>query len=953
MEAEERCILKFDSKRFIRCSLLIIMTLVMVVVNISCTHHKVNRNLQKEVNWDSITDRIQNVDSLKMSIAQFTNENNKEALISSYRSLAKLYRLQYKFAEAIAAHRRRLSIALELNDTLEIVESLNDLGKYCRRIGEYNLASSYYYKVISYTSNKVHRRDTLTKNRVEALNAIGEIFVEQDNWQLADSSFHLALKGEKELGHVLGMAINYSNLGYVFQHTGQTDSAWMYYRRALRYNTEGKSDLGIARNHMRFGELYEQEGKWDKALKEHFIANKILSNSIEKWYWIKSNIAIARVYKAIGEIEKGRHYLKVALEASQKIGAIQHISDIYHLRYQLYAEKGDSKKALEYYVLSRTYSDSVINTVKMNQMFNTRMKFTEGAHQIELESIKKDYNNQRSDIRNIVITFMIYALIVTIIFVILFRVIQTKRKLANTLRHLEQTRSNFFTNITHEFRTPLTVILGFSRQLEKESELPKDKLNKIGSLISYQGSQLLNLVNQLLDYSKIESSIGTPTWCRGNIVAYINMIVESFQEYAQGKHNELVFISKDKTVEMDFVPDYVDKIMRNLISNAFKFTPKYGKVYITASVENNILKIYVADNGTGISDEDKPHIFDPFYQSKDKSIHIGTGIGLSLVYQLVKAMEGTISVKSSPNEGSVFILKLPLLNNSLGAERFDPFTVSMNKIEAQIATKVEELPEGKEVDDTNPLILIVEDNTDVAYYIGSQLQHKYTLKYARNGRIAMEIANDLIPDLIISDLIMPEMSGYEVCHQVRESELLNHIPIILISALNTKDDRIRGLEAGADTYLTKPFNSDELNERIQYLLEQRKLMRMKYSNALQKEPEIENITQSDQDFINKLVDITYSAMVKGEVTVEMVAEKMMISRQLLNKKIQAITGESAVTYLMRIRLNKAKMLLDSPENYLIGDIAMKCGFEDTAYFSRIFKKTQNMTPSQYKRRMNK
>ena len=900
---------------------------------------------------DSIDFELCCIDSLKSYIEYFKKENNSVCLAKLYKELGKAYQSNNNLAEAIEAHLKGLTISKQLDDTLTLVSTLNHLGQNYLQIGEYDQASYYFFEAYTYAKKFSKKNEkTMLKKRIMSLNGIGTVFVRQENWLLADSAYNLALKCENKIGNSLGKATSYANLGYVLESAGKIDSAWEYYKVSMAYNVEAKSQLGMALCRMHFGRLYEKNNQWNLALKEYLGAYDLLSESNERWYKLESCIAIANVYLALKDKDSMSRYLEMAKSTAEQIGSFQHLSDVYRIYYKWYESKGDSKRALDNYILNQSYADSVMNKMKSTQMFNTSLKFMQGDHNSEMESMTSNYTNERHLRKMLSTLFIVSLVVVTIIILILLYLLYNKRNMTIEMRNMERTRSNFFTNITHEFRTPLAIILGLGEQIEQKTLDSKEELQKIGSMITFQGNQLLNMVNQLLDISKIQSSLGNPTWCRGNIITFIDMLVENFQRIAEKKHLELVFISKEKAVEMEFVSDYMSKIVMNLLSNAFKFTPEYGKIYLTASIQKEHFVIYVADSGQGISNEDKPYIFDPFYQGNNKSLSEGTGIGLSLVYQLVTAMSGTIEVKSSENEGTVFILRFPLKRKFSNQEEMEVYTPTVYKCKQNVTVKANELPSGKTVDEAIPLILIVEDNSDVAYYIGSQLQNQYTLKYARNGKLAFEMAEDLLPDLIISDIIMPEMDGYELCHSIRSSQLLNHIPIILLSVLNSEEERIKGLKAGADVYLCKPFNSNELNERIEYLLEQRLILRQKYANV-QQETESEKLPEADQLFLNKLTDITYAAMSSGNVTVEEIASKMFMSRQQINRKIHSITGENTVTYLMRIRLNRAKMLLDSPQEYLIGDIAMKCGFDDVAYFSRIFKKTYNITPSQYRKRI--
>ena len=304
---------------------------------------------------------------------------------------------------------------------------------------------------------------------------------------------------------------------------------------------------------------------------------------------------------------------------------------------------------------------------------------------------------------------------------------------------------------------------------------------------------------------------------------------------------------------MDFVPDYMKKIMHNLLSNALKYTPPGGRVYISTRQEKDALTIHVADTGSGILPDDLPHVFKPFYRGENSQLEISSGVGLSLVYQVVKAMNGSITVKSSVNEGSIFTLTLPLRygNKKWPVWTLDELTTRYEKW--YVHSDPVDLPEPLETSDEKETVLIVEDNPDVLFYMGSLFEEKYNLLYSKDGEDAFDKAKKFIPDLIVTDLMMPGIDGYELCRRVRESGLTSHIPIIVVTAKSTEEDRIKGIEAGADAFLIKPFNAQILNTLTEKLLEMRRSLREKYSQILVSIPK-KNRTYTRQTEILQQVD---------------------------------------------------------------------------------------------------
>lgn len=481
------------------------------------------------------------------------------------------------------------------------------------------------------------------------------------------------------------------------------------------------------------------------------------------------------------------------------------------MRYLCYEKAGDCRQALDSYIRSRAYADSVKNVDNVNHIQNLRVNYERERSLREMTLLRGTYEMQQRT-KNIYLLVSLFALLlVGAAAGLLWYVSRMKSRHNRAMKQMEKVRSNFFTNVTHEFRTPLTVILGLLEQLQKGG-MNREELQKSIETISRQGQSLLDLVNQLLEVSKVRSEVGEPEWRTGDVVAYIRMLIENYQVYAQQKRVDLRFIPEEMSIMMDFVPEYLCKIIRNLLSNALKFTPKEGRVSLLMSRNKDKLMIYVVDTGVGIDAGDLPHIFDTFYQGENNGgSDTGSGIGLSLVKQMTECMYGHIKVESRLGEGTKFMITLPLQHgNSLWekylpdekSDFFQPLSVNGGGVMLAEDYDVERAGENREINDSmHSSILIVEDNEDVSYYIDQLLKKDYHLLYARNGNEGLEKAKEYMPDLILTDLMMPEMDGYELCREIRHSDILNHIPIIIITAKSEEEDRVRGLDTGADAFL--------------------------------------------------------------------------------------------------------------------------------------------------------
>lgn len=911
---------------------------------------------QERKSTDSIIRTTRTIDSLNYLLHSYEAGRNRLGAMLVYKELGKRSREKASFNEAIGYHRSGLQLAMEIKDTLEAIQALNNIGTNFRRLGILDEASTFHYNALL-LCEQYSDKDSFTakKNRVVSLNGIGNIHLTLDNREAADSVFRVALAGEHELGSDLGQAINYANLGAIFEARGMTDSALVYYRHSMDYNRAAKSKLGISLCHNHFGRLFEQKGQWENALREYRSAYDLMEGSTDRWHWLEACLALARVNISKGDLPTARKYLDRAEKAAKETRSWEHISEVYRLDYLCYEKQGNCQRALGSYILSRAYADSVRNAENQNHVQNLRVNYEKEKSNRELSLIRENYRMEQRTKNIFLISslFIVFVMLVALGF--LWYALRMKSRNQRMMRRMEKVRNNFFTNVTHEFRTPLTVILGLSEQLQKNNIGAEEQKNGLDT-ISRQGKSLLELVNQLLEVAKVKSEVGEPEWRHGDAVAYMRMVMEYYRDYARHKQIELRFIPSSTVIKLDFVPEYFCKIARNLLSNAFKFTPKGGVIVLTVERKANMFVMRVADSGTGISEEDLPHIFDTFYQGENSGTDIGSGIGLALVRQMAEGMDGQISVESTPGKGSTFTLSLPLKHGNRIWERWSPEKQMQAEIDCFNRTEDRAMQAAETTasdDAAQPTILIIEDNADVSYYIGSLLKEDYRLLYARDGEEGMEKAKEYIPDLIITDLMMPEKDGYELCREVRRSDVLSHIPIIIITAKCSEESRIQLLDAGADAYLYKPFNADELHIRIVRLMEQRRLLREKYSKAMHEgnEQSVE-LSIADKNFLTRLNDVVYGMMGNSNLSSDIVADKMCMSLSQLNRKVKAITGFSSSGYILQMRLDKAKRMLASTETP-VGDVATKCGFPEMSYFSRIFKQTFQMTPSQYRKSQQK
>lgn len=518
---------------------------------------------------------------------------------------------------------------------------------------------------------------------------------------------------------------------------------------------------------------------------------------------------------------------------------------------------------------------------------------------------------------------------------------------ARRLRELDEFKNRFFTNITHEFRTPLTVILGTSDQLETKVAHPlQGKL----SLIRRNGEHLLRLINQILDLSKLESNTLRINQVQGDVLPFLRYITESLQSLAENQGVGLYTDMDTKGLVMDYDPERLLQIVYNLLSNAIKFTPGGGEVRMQAVVVEKHLKLTVSDTGIGLAEEDLPYIFDRFYQAQHTQQHNmgGTGIGLALTKELVEIMGGSIQVASVSSQGTAFTVLLPVTQQA--ALTAPPVVKPLDQHEKHAGP-------DRQAASTAHQILIVEDNPDVAEYLRDCLSPHYQLDFAPNGRIGIEKALENVPDLIVSDVMMPEKDGFEVCENLKNDLRTSHIPIVLLTAKAEVAHRIAGLQRGADAYLAKPFHEAELRATLNNLIQLRRKLQQRFQQGdtqVRQHPSPSALNPSDTEareeaFLQEVRDVIQQHLDDTTFSVETLSQQLSMSPRQLHRKLTALTDQAPSALIREVRLAKAKSLLEStPMN--VSEVAYATGFDDPKYFSRVFKKAYGLPPSKVGKR---
>lgn len=566
-----------------------------------------------------------------------------------------------------------------------------------------------------------------------------------------------------------------------------------------------------------------------------------------------------------------------------------------------------------------------------------------------------------------VLAYVFYLVFISVLVYSFIRLIVKREEEKNRLElerlehkkmeEINQSKLRFFTNISHEFRTPLTLILApVERLLKSSGLLHEERKNELYLGIHKNASRLLRLINELMDFRKLEAGSLKIKQQNADIVGFINNIYSCFEEMAEEREIQFNLIVPDKEIIVSFDPDKLEKVIFNLLSNAFNFVPNRGIISLSLSEKDDEkVTIQVTDNGKGIQPNEIDKVFQRFYQTEkvdNGSMNKqGTGIGLTLAKSLVEMHGGEIAVTSVPNEKTCFTVTIPHKSKIADQEKTlhnpEIYLPGMKHTEF-LKTNNNGLKKA-ETDEENDIrykLLIVDDNQEIRSFLKSEFQQEYAVIEADNGKTGLDEVLDKKPDIVISDIMMPEMNGFEFCRKLKSKLNTSHIPVILLTSKSTEESLIEGLETGADAYVAKPFNISVLEVRVRKLIETRQHLRNLYSTTLEPEPKSLVTNTLDENFLGSAISVVEENLDDSTLNVEMFCQKMGMGKTSLHDKIKALTGKSTGEFIRSIRLkHAARMLAEGRLN--VSEVSYSVGFNTVWYFSKCFKKEFNIAPSDY------
>ena len=874
----------------------------------------------------------------------------KKGKADTYHVLGKFYDKQEKDLEAVKNYAVGLKLFEEIGDERQVAFSYYYIGTLYSYQGDFPEALKNLY-----TGLKLFEKIGHKKGIGLCHSGIGIIYGNTDKYEEALKNHGIALKVWKETGDVLGLSECYNNMGLIYEFQGKYPEALENYFASLEIKKELGNKRGIAGVYNNIGAVYQRQGKQEEALENFF-------NSLKGFEEINEKGGIAMTYLNIGIIEStlnrpaaAKEHYKKALAIAKEMGRKEIIMNIYYNATLDDSTLGDYKDAYENYKQYIVYRDSLTNEDSERKSLAVAMEYEYDKKEAVIQEELKTKKLQRN--------FAFAGLVVMVLFAVLgvyfFRLrnkklnvekqnLELQRREVETIKETEQFKSRFLTNISHEFRTPLTLINGHIEVLKENGR--KEDFSHFEE-IEQNGKRLLTLINQLLDLSKMESGEYKLHYKRGDVLNETNMLVQSFHSYAE-QHNISLQVNQTEDVKVSlaetpfiYSSEALTVIITNLLSNAIKYTPSGGSVTVEIDVKDKQLLISVIDTGKGIEAEDIPKIFDRFYQVDDpgKRAYAGFGIGLALVKELAVLHGGDITVESPTDGGCIFTFWI----ESAGAENStNPVLMEQN---LAFPVKEEGQLEHQELQDTElPLLLIVEDQPELRHFIVQNFGKEYRYVEASNGKEGIKLAEELVPDLIISDVMMPDTNGFQLCEILKNNLATSHIPIIVLTARAEQQDIVQGLETGADDYLAKPFSLKELKLRVRNMLKFKALLREKFSgHSIPSEKIVPELNKKDRKFIDDLELAVQQNFSNVQFGVNNLAETVFLSVSQLSRKLKMITGKTPADFIRGLRFERAMQLLKDGAS--VAETSWAVGFEDPVYFSKVFKKHFGFPPSSVKK----
>ncbi|MBQ0732772.1 response regulator [Aquimarina celericrescens] len=820
---------------------------------------------------------------------------------------------------------------------------------------------------------------------------LGNQFYKKDNYETAIKYYLIAdsiYKANNERSR--NVALIYDNISNIYINFND--------RKALDYTNESESIYaslgdkeGIAYTHNLRGTYYQAIKQYRKSIKEYLKSVEFYDNYGNDYSKNEVYVKLLNSYSALGEYENAEKYLRKSEKLITKETSADLKFETYLYAIQFYIDQGKNEEALLYlnktedllkdqsgslylhtlrglsegyakafeglgkYDLALKYSkkwrvlnDSInkLNNLELSKNLETKYQTEKKEKEIVLlEAEKKTIEIQKSNQRNL---FLAGIGVFSLAGIFLFLALRNRQKTNKKLKELDTAKSRFFENISHEFRTPLSLINGpIEEQLKKEALTSQEKRNL--TIAKNNSSRLLTLVDQILDLSKLESHQYSLKVRQSNLSQFLKAALSSFRYQAETNHQKFIaHIDLDDTMYW-FDRDVLEKIINNLVGNALKYTPKHHKISVLAQKTNASLHLEVKNTGTALSKEELTNIFSRFHRAHENKT--GTGIGLALTRELIELHKGSITAKSDETSTS-FQVTLPIEEKAFSKEEIDVRDISKSNDTETEGEKLDRIlnesitDNHKEEGADDPILLIVDDNAELREYLSSLFTDDFTIKTAKDGKEGFEKAIKYVPDVIITDLMMPNEDGLQLTEKSKTHQTTSHIPIMMLTAKAGDADKLEGIEIGADAYVTKPFNTEILKATVHNLLESRKKLQERFSQEVILTPKEISVSSYDEQFLSSLQDVMDANLVESDFSAENFAATLGMSRMQLHRKLKALTGLSTTEFIRSQRLKLAAQLLKKSE-INISQVGYAVGFNNHSYFTKCFKEQFGVSPSDF------
>ncbi len=880
-------------------------------------------------------------------------------LINAYLNLVSLYGMRENKSMSISYAMKALEIAEVIKDKKAILSASYLIGEYLRDYQHnYNVAMLYFEKNLD-----IYRKIKNESGIAEVLIEIGTIYRLMGKDSLAMDSFNNSLNIAKKINYRHLTANAYKSIGELAYQNREYNSALINYKKCFEIGCDKCPRIVFHKVLLDIGNVYLIAHDYKNALK-YFNKSLFLADSSKALLEKASSFsAIADYYNAINNTNEAISYYEDALKLASSVKSLSLKKEISSKLSLSYKDKKDFQKAYQYLSLSNLVADTlnkitqVENISRMESKFELQNLTVQKERELKENQIRADAEIGKQAQQKFF--FIIGFILMSALGFVLYRGIRQKKKdnkileeqkkqieeMSAKVHRADEEKISFFTNISHELKTPLTLILGPAERLMKENQ-GDEKITFSLSVIRRNAVQLFNYINQLLDLRKLESGKENLKVSFIDITGICKSACSTFSYMANEKNISLNFITDEKTLTGWIDKSILEKTLNNLLSNAIKHTNDGGEVNISLSSIRNAageiseIKLIVKDTGTGIPEEKVKFIFDKYYQveNANNGKSNGTGLGLAYTKELVELHKGKITVESNINTGTTFTVVLPVMESFYNES--EKAVKEISKSDDIDVVCEDDSPEEKET------LLIIEDNDDMRGFIKSIFIDEFKILEAGDGTTGCKIAVEEIPDVIISDIMMPGMNGFELCDKIKNNIKTNHIPVMLLTAKTGDENEIKGYKTGADDYLTKPFNSDLLEIRIKRLIETRERLRQYFTKEFLLNPSEVKLNSPEDEFLRKAVKVVEDNIENPDLNVELLMEELAVSRTQLFRKLKAITNYSANQFIRNIKLKRAAQLLRH-HSYNITEVLYLSGFNSHSYFTSCFKEVYGCLPKEY------